>query len=209
MDFGLANVISIIGKIIGFILLVIAYLYIDKLEKTGCECANHPYRKSIKRYLVFAIIYFVITVSIPPSVAIDLFGQSAGIAYVLVDLVFTIISLVFFVLMMRYIKYLSIEKCKCSEGNTREILYIYSVLEVVLLSLLVILPLVTSVIKGAFALAITTVENVQGKSGTVTDAVFNPVGALRKAPRAAIRDTKSLLSLPKTAVKGVSKILKK
>ena len=41
MDLGIANAISIVGKIIGFILLVIAYLYIDKLEKTGCDCAEH------------------------------------------------------------------------------------------------------------------------------------------------------------------------
>lgn len=209
MDLGIANAISVIGKIIGFILLVIAYLYVDKLEKTACECFEHPYRKPIKNYLMFAIGYFLVTAFLPPAVAVSILGPIAGFAYVIVDLVFTVVSLVFFVLMMRYINYLSVEKCKCSEGNTREILYIYSVLEVILLSLLVILPILTSIVKGAYALAVTTVKDVQSKTGNVTDAVFNPLHAVNKAPRAAIRDVREILSLPKTAVKGVKKVLRK
>ena len=209
MDLGIANAISVIGKIIGFILLVIAYLYMDKLEKVGCDCAEHPYRKPIKNYLVFAIVYFLVTVFLPPAVAVSMLGPVAGLAYVIVDLVFTVVSLVFFVLMMRYINYLSVEKCKCSEGNTREVLYIYSVLEVILLSLLVILPILTSIVKGAYALAVTTVTDVQRKTGTVTDAVFNPLDSINKAPRAAMRDAREILSLPKTAAKGVQKVLRR
>ena len=110
---------------------------------------------------------------------------------------------------MRYINYLSVEKCKCSEGNTREILYIYSILEVILLSLLVIVPILTSIIKGAYGLAVSTVKSVQGKTGTVNDAVFNPLSGINKAPRAAMRDVREVMSLPKTAVKGVKKILRR
>ena len=209
MSLGIATAVSIIGKIVGFILLVIAYLYMDKLEKTGCDCAEHPYRKPIKQYLTFAIAYFLITVFLPPTVTVSLLGPVAGIVYVIIDLVFTLVSLVFFVLMMRYINYLSVEKCKCSEGNTRDVLYIYSILEVVLLSLLVILPILTSIIKGAFALAVTTVKDVQSRTGTVTDSVFNPLHAVNKAPRAALRDVREVLSLPKTAFKGVKKVLRK
>ena len=168
-----------------------------------------PYRKSIKTYLVFAIVYFLVTVFLPPALAVDLLGPIGGLAYVVADLVFTVVSLVFFVLMMRYINYLSVEKCKCSEGNTREILYIYSILEVILLSLLVIVPILTSIIKGAYGLAVTTVKSVQGKTGTVNDAVFNPLSGINKAPRAAMRDVREVMSLPKTAVKGVKKILRR
>lgn len=209
MNLGLANAVSVVGKIIGFILLVVAYMYIDKLEKTGCDCAEHPYRKPIKKFLTFAIIYFLITVFLPPALAVDMLGPVAGIIYVVVDIIFTLVALVFFVLMMRYTKYLSVEKCKCSEGNTREILYIYSILEVIILSLLVILPILTSIVKGAFALAVTTVKDVQSKTGTVTDSVFNPIHAINKAPRAAMRDAREILSLPRTAVKGVKKVFRK
>jgi hypothetical protein len=208
MDLSVANAISIVGKLLGFILLVVAYVYINKLEKTGCECSVHPYRESIHRYLTFAIVYFVITVFFPPSVAIGIFGPVGGIAYVIIDIIFTIVSLVFFILMMRYIKFLSVEKCKCSEGNTREILYIYSVVEVVILSLLVVLPILTTIIKGAFALAISTVEDVKSKTGTVTDAVFNPLKAVRQVPRTARRDFSDIISGPGAAVKGVSKVLR-
>jgi len=207
MDLGLANAISIIGKMIGFILLVLAYMYLNKLEQIGCDCAEHPYRNRIKTFLKFAIGYFLITVFFPPSVAVKYFGSVVGIVYVLIDIVFTLISLVFFILMMRYIKYLSIEKCKCSEGNTREILYIYSVVEVILLSLLVILPIVTSIIKGAFALAVTTVQELKSSTGTVTGAVFNPLKAIKDIPSALTRDVKGVVSLPKTGYKGVKKVL--
>ena len=209
MDLSLANAISVIGKIIGFILLVIAYMYIDKLEKTGCECAAHPYQKPIKKFLIFAISYFLVTIFLPPTLAVSLLGPVAGFAYVIVDIIFTFVSLVFFVLMMRYTKYLSLEKCKCIEGNTREILYIYSILEVIILSLLVILPILTSIVKGAFALAVSTVKDVQSKTGTVTDSVFNPLKAIKEIPRGIKRDVRDLMTLPSTAVKGVKKVLRK
>ena len=207
MDFGLANAISVIGKTIGFVLLVLAYIYINKLEKTGCECAQHPYRNRIKSYLQFAIAYFLITLFLPLGLAVRYLGSTVGILYVLIDIIFTLVSIVFFVLMMRYIKYLSIEKCKCSEGNTREILYIYSIVEVIILSLLVILPILTSIIKGVFALAVTSVQEVKGKSGTVAESVFNPLKALKEVPRAATRDVKDIIKLPGTAVEGVKKVL--
>ena len=209
MDFGIANAVSVVGKIIGFILLVVAYMYIDKLEKIGCACADHPYRKPIKNFLKFAIVYFLLTTFLPPAVAAELLGPVAGLIYVVLDVVFTVVALVFFVLMMRYTKYLSVEKCKCSEGNTREILYIYSILEVIMLSLLVILPIVLSIGKGAFALAVTTVKDVQSKTGTVTDSVFNPLKAVKSVPRALKNDAREVLSLPKTAVKGVKKVFRK
>ena len=209
MNFGIANAVSVVGKIIGFILLVVAYMYMDKLEKIGCACADHPYRKPIKKFLVFAIVYFLITTFLPPAVAVDIFGPVVGIAYVIIDMIFTLVSLVFFVLMMRYTKYLSVEKCKCSEGNTREILYVYSVLEVVMLSLLVIVPILASIVKGAFALAVTTVKDVQHKTGTVTDSVFNPLKAIKSTPRALRNDAREILSLPKTAMKGVKKVFRK
>jgi hypothetical protein len=209
MDFGIANAVSVVGKIIGFILLVVAYMYLDKLEKIGCACAEHPYRKSIKKFLTFAIAYFLITTFLPPAVVVDLLGPVAGLAYVVIDIVFTVVALVFFVLLMRYTKYLSVEKCKCSEGNTREILYIYSIIEVIMLSLLVILPIVLSIGKGAFALAVTTVKDVQSKTGTVTDTVFNPLKAAKSVPRAFKNDAREILSLPKTAVQGVKKVFRK
>jgi hypothetical protein len=207
MDLSLANGIAIVGKIIGFILLVLAYMYLNKLEQTGCDCAEHPYRNRIKGYLKFAIGYFLITVFFPPSVAVKYFGSVVGMIYVLVDILFTLVSLVFFILMMRYIKYLSVEKCKCSEGNTREILYVYSVVEVILLALLVILPIVTSIIKGAFALAVTTVQDIKSNTGTVTESVFNPLKAIKEVPRAVKRDVRDIASLPKTGMKGVKKVL--
>lgn len=209
MDLGLANAVSVIGKTIGFILLVVAYMYVDKLEKMGCDCAAHPYQKPIKNFLIFAIVYFLVTLFLPPSAAVALFGPIAGFAYVIVDIVFTVVALVFFIMMMRYIKYLSVEKCKCSEGNTRQILYVYSILEVIILSLLVILPILTSIIKGTFALAVTTVKDVQSKTGTVTDSVFNPLKAVKSVPRALSRDVREVASLPRTAVKGVKKVLRR
>jgi hypothetical protein len=209
MNLGLASAVSVIGKLIGFILLIVAYLYIDKLEKTGCACSVHPYRESIHTYLIISLSYFFITVFFPPSVAVSILGPIGSLAYLVIEFVFTIVSLVFFILMMKYIKYLSVEKCKCSEGNTREILYIYSVVEVVLLTLFVVLPILVSVIKGAFALAVTTINDVQDKTKTVSEAVFNPLKSVKEIPRALRTDVREIMTLPKTAVKGVKKVLRR
>ena len=120
----LGNLLSTIIGIIGVFLLVLVYTYVDKLEKIGCDCSSHPYRKYIKGFSIFAIIYVVFMFIIPASVAIRTFGKDMAFVYAIAHVIFAILAIVFFVYSLLYTRYLMKEKCKCSEDSRREILYL-------------------------------------------------------------------------------------
>jgi hypothetical protein len=209
MDLSVSYILSIFGKTLGLILLFIAYMYIDKLEKIGCVCAEHPHRKPIKNFLIFAMLYFALTVFFPPAITVKYLGPVTGSIYVALDTIFVLVSLVFFILILKYVRYLTVEKCKCSEDVRREVVYIYAIVEVIILVLLVVLPIVLSIIKGAFALAVTSVKEIQHSVDDVSEAVFNPLKAIKKGPKAIVRNVRETLSLPKTAYKGIKRIATK
>ena len=39
-------------SILGIVLMVTTYMYILKLERIACQCAEHPYRNFIKNYIL-------------------------------------------------------------------------------------------------------------------------------------------------------------
>ena len=67
-------------KILLAILLITTYLYIEKLEQTGCECSEHPNRQFIKTFSLFSAIFYLITVFVNPA-NLDLGNAFMGIYY--------------------------------------------------------------------------------------------------------------------------------
>lgn len=163
------------------------YTYIDKLEKTGCECARHPYRNFIKGYTLFAIIYIALMFMIPVSMAVKMGGKSAALLYMVANLLFVVVSIVFFICSIIYIRYLMKEKCKCSEDIRREVLYIWSILEVVYLALVAILPILVFLVAGIVGLGAGAIELVGSKESLVKDSVINPLKSAKRIPK-AVRD---------------------
>ena len=72
-------------SILGIVLMVTTYMYIQKLERIACQCAEHPYRKFIKNYILFAIGFLVVTTFVPPAVADKLFGANFAVVYKLIQ----------------------------------------------------------------------------------------------------------------------------
>jgi len=194
----LAHIIIVANSFLGIFLLLLAYTYIDKLEKIGCACSESKYRKFLKNFALFAIVYLLVTMLIPPSAAVEMFGVAGSIAYKVVNMVFFVLSFVFFVLAMLYVRNLINEKCQCSEDVRREVLYIYSIVEVVMLSLGVVFGVLLSLVSGAVALAIATVNNIEKSGYEITDTVRNPVKSLREVPSNFKKVTSSL----KNTLKG-------
>jgi hypothetical protein len=183
----LSHIFSVIISIIGIFLLGMTYTYIDKLEKTGCECARHPYRNFIKGYTLFAIIYIALMFMIPVSMAVKMGGKSAALLYMVANLLFVVVSIVFFICSIIYIRYLMKEKCKCSEDIRREVLYIWSILEVVYLALVAILPILVFLVAGIVGLGAGAIELVGSKESLVKDSVINPLKSAKRIPK-AVRD---------------------
>ncbi len=188
----LAYLFGVVGSLIGIILLGLTYTYIVKLENTGCECAEHPYRDFVKKYSLFAIGFLLVTMFLPIQAVVKALGPTGAMVYMLIKVIYTLATFVFFVLAFIYVRYLTVEKCKCSEDVRREILYIASILEIVLLSAFFVIPLVVFVLTGAYALAIGSVKFVDGKFDVVKEAAVNPLASAKKVPKALSKTVRKL-----------------
>jgi len=179
----IAQMLAIAISFLGIFLLLMIYTYIDKLEKTGCECSESPYRSFIKNFPIFAVLYLVLTMALSAGAAISMFGSAGAMIYMLIRAAFFVMFFVFFVLVIVYVRNLITMKCECSEDIRREVMYIYAILEVVLLSLSVVFVLLESIIQGAYAISMNTVKTMSNDSGEVNDTVKNPLKALTKVPK--------------------------
>lgn len=174
---------------VGIILLGVTYFYIDKLEKMPCECARHPYQRFVKTYPLFAIAYLALTMFLLPSVGA---GKMLGGVLAVAQFIYTIATIAFFIMALMYIRYLKAAKCACSESMTREIIYIWSILELVILLSLIVVGVIMFIVSGAFALAVGTVGKVNDSARTVQEAAVNPLKSARKVPGALRKTLKSL-----------------
>jgi len=197
----ISQVLSVAISFLGIFLLLMIYTYIDKLEKTGCECSESQYRSFIKIFPLVAVFYLVVTMTLSPGFTISLFGPMGSLMYMLVRAVFFVLFFVFFVLVIIYVRNLITFKCECSEDIRREIMYLYAILEVVLLSLSVIFVLLESIVQGAYAIGLNTVKEMSKDSAEVNDTVRNPLKALKKVPSNIGKISKSL-SKTLSKVKG-------
>lgn len=186
-------IVNAVVNMIGVIAMLVIYTYIDKLEKIECACAEHPMRKFIKNYVVFAIIFLLVATFLPPSVVNSMFGPAITMLYAIVHFVFIIATFVFYVYVMRYARYLMVNKCKCSEDFRREAMYVYSILMVIIYAVLVFLPLLASIVLGGTALAMTSGKQaLKDIRSTSMDIAVNPLKVARKVPKALRASLKKL-----------------
>ena len=197
----LSHMLGIAISFLGIFLLLMVYTYIDKLEKTGCACSESKYRDYIKNFSIFAVLYLFITMIFPPAAAVKMFGGVGSIVYFVAHILFVILSFVFLVLVIVYVRGLVKAKCECSEDIRREVMYLYAILEIVMLSLSVVFILLESIVVGAFALSLHTVDDMSKSSSEVESSMTNPIGALRKVPK----NFKNVASSLKKTLKGKSK----
>lgn len=186
------QIVSLIAGFIGIVLMFVTYLYIDKLEKIGCACAAHPYQKFVKNYPLFAIAYLAITMFLPPSIMAARSGTAVGATLMAASFIFTIATVVFFVLALMYVRYLKVAKCACSEDVRREVLYWWALAELVILFMLVLIPIMFAVLAGAFALTVGTAGKISAASGQVREAAVNPLKSARKVPAAFKKSLKAM-----------------
>jgi uncharacterized membrane protein len=159
------------------------YAYIDKLEKVGCACSEHRYRKFVKNFPLVAVVYIVLFLFLSPAMIFDAFGSVGKFVMDALVFLFGITAIVFFVLAFLYTRYLMTEKCKCSEDMRRDVLYVWSLLEIVLIVALVVLMLLTTTIMGNMG---ANVSSALGKTSEIGH------GALHKPLHHASKISKSL-----------------
>lgn len=188
------SLVWFITSMIGFVLLVVTYTYIRKLESVDCACAEHPHKDYIKKYLMFAIGWLLVTSVLSPAKAVSLFGPVFGIIYKFLHWVYVIATVVFFIYSIKYVNYLMREKCKCSEDVRRSVLYWWSILMIVIYVSLVLIPLLVVFVSGGVALAISSGKGGLRTLDTVaTESAMNPLKSARKVPKALRQSLKTVL----------------
>lgn len=182
------SMLSIVRDISGIILLALTYSYLDKLEKIGCACAEHPYRAFIKGYTIFAIVFLAVTMFIPLSTVTKTFGAMGGFVYYIVNLAFVIATVIYFALVLVYANYLMKAKCACSEDFRREVMALYAIIELIVLGFLVVLPRALEFVTLAYNLFIKTSSGVSGSSKDVLKSIRDPLSGLGRVPKAFTND---------------------
>ena len=177
-----AWIVGAIFSILGLVILAMFYTYLKKLEKAGCPCARSKYEPFVKAYTVLAIAISVLLLVFPPQAAAKLGGPGFGAAYLFLLGLYLIGLFVYFIMAFKYIQYLRSAKCACSADIRREVMYVYSILEVLLLGLVVILPLVLLIVNGAVMLALTATKGMMKNEAAGMDVVINPIKAVKKLP---------------------------
>jgi len=190
----LAYILSLINSLLGVLFLIMAYTYIEKLEKIGCACSEHPYRKYVKNFTIFLVAYLLLTMFLPPATLASLMGPTSGFLMMALHAAVTLVGVSFFVITIMYVRWLKTEKCKCSEDVRREVMYIISIIEIIAIFLSVILLILLGVTGGALMLVVTAVKSAHKSEGTVMNYIANPISAARSIPG-------NLKKLPKTLKK--------
>jgi hypothetical protein len=187
-----SNIVGWLLSIVGLILLVVSYTYIAKLEQIDCKCAEHPYRNFIKGYIIFAIIFLLLMMVFPASKAGKMFGMTGAFIYATLAFLFTISSVVFFVYALMYVRYLMKAKCMCSEDGRRTALYVWSIAELVILGIIVVIPLIAILAITTIGLITGGVKQISRVSPSVVEAVSNPLKSSRRVPGILRRELRSL-----------------
>lgn len=182
----LGNVESIVYalmSVLGIVLMLTTYMYIQKLERIQCACSEHPYRNYIKNYILFAIVFLLFTMFVTPAQAVKMFGTTFGLVYSVAQVIYGFATFIFFVYALQYVRYLMREKCKCSEDVRREVLYVWSIAEIVIIGVLVILPLLSQVVLSSLGVVMSaTKELVTKEPSAMREAAVNPLKSLKKLP---------------------------
>lgn len=191
-------------KILLAILLITTYLYIEKLETTGCECSEHPNRQFIKSFSIFGAIFYIITVFVNPA-TLD-FGSVFTSIYGVLDLVFFIMLGIFFYYTIDYVRYLINEKCKCSEDMRRELILGGSVIELILIVMVFIGSMLIPVTSTCVS---SVIDNVAKTSSEIKKTVSNPYSAILETPKKLKKTASQFKNASKSVFKDVStKVLK-
>ena len=192
------GIMNAVVNMIGVIAMLVIYTYVDKLEKIDCPCAEHPMRNFIKNYIIFAIIFLLIATFLPAGTINSMLGPVYTMIYGIVYFVFIIATFVFFVYVMRYARFLMVNKCKCSEDFRREAMYVYSIIMVVVYGILVFLPLMLALIQGAIALMLSSGKQaVKDIRRTSMNVAVSPLKAVQELPKSLRKSVKKFGKLAK------------
>ena len=196
---------SAIIQAIFAILLIIILSYIYKLENMGCECSEHPNKEFIKNFTIVALAYFLIT----SIISLKSVAESMG--YVVVQLL-SIATFVFFLMFVVYIyyafdyvRYLTNEKCKCSEDISRDIISVGTMISLFLFLTLLFTIIIVPILLSTLSDLLNRLEVFEGE---IEDTVSNPMRTIQKTPDRILTSVKDVGKFVKKSAKKITNLRK-
>lgn len=197
---------GLILHILVFVLLLMIYTYILKLENIGCKCSDHPNKDFIKSYTMISIIFFILSSFVSLRDVHDNLGEPVAILISIFTMVFYVIFIVYIYLTFEYVRYLINEKCKCSEDWRREIIMVGTMIEFILffIALLtgIIIPVLTESVISVLSKADTFRRDVR-------ETIYNPIGSINKVPSRLSKSARNVSSFLKKTSKDLKKLSRK
>jgi hypothetical protein len=197
---------SLIIQMIFVILLVIIYAYLHKLENIGCECSEHPNKDFIKNFTIIALVYFFVTAFISLKSIAKSMGGVVVQLLAIATFVFFLLFVVYIYYAFDYVRYLTNEKCKCSEDMSRDVIAVGT-----MISLFLFLTLLFTII--IIPILIITLSNLLDKiedfESEVEQTIRNPMRTFKSTPDRIARSAKEIGSFVKKSAKKITNVRRK
>jgi predicted PurR-regulated permease PerM len=191
-------------KLLVAILLITTYLYIDKLEKTGCYCGEHYNKDFIKKFSLFAFCYYIITLLINPS-SIKMNINIIKI-YTIIEIIFLFMIAYYFYATIQYIRFLVNEKCKCSEDMRREFIMWGSIIELFLILIVFLNAMLIPVFTNSIS---TIIDNIPNTQKEIKNVLNDPLSSLKKSPNIIKKSLKNIINSSKSSINKINNNLSK
>jgi len=196
---------NVVLNLFVFLLLIAVYTYIVKLENTACACAEHPNKSFIKNFSIFALVFLSIITFVPMHAIIDNFGPTVAGLFAFVKFVFYVVCIVYFYMILDYVRYLVNEKCKCSDDYRRSLIMAGAIVEIVILFLILIVIIIMPVIFNSVSVVVRNMDDFERE---VSSAMRTPYDSLKKVPKELNNMSAMLSNIGKQSKKGFKKMTK-
>lgn len=173
------------------IFFAIIYSYLYHLENIGCECSLHPYKEIIKQFTIYAFIFVIFVSVIPTGMVSKYFGNTIGIIYVMIKLMFYMSCIIYFYMILEYTRFLVNEKCKCSDDIRREIITAGSILEIIIMLFSILIVVIIPILFGSLTYIAKNYKNLERELST---SMRSPIKAATKIPSKLSNENKLIKS---------------
>lgn len=194
---------SAIIQAIFAILLIIILSYIYKLENMGCECSEHPNKEFIKNFTIVALAYFLIT----SIISLKSVAESMGFVVVqllsIATFVFFLMFVVYIYYAFDYVRYLTNEKCKCSEDISRDIISVGTMISLFLFLTLLFTIIIVPILLSTLSDLLNRLEVFEGE---IEDTVSNPMRTIQRTPDRILTSVKDMGKFVKRSAKKITNL---
>jgi len=197
---------GLILNILVFILLLLIYTYIVKLENIGCACSEHPNKSFIKTFTLISVLFLLFTSFVSLHYVYENIGEAVAILFFILTMIFYVVFIVYIYLTFEYTRYLINEKCKCSEDWRREVIMIGTMIEFILFFVLLLTGIIIPVLIEA---VISVLSKADSFRKDVKETIYNPIQSLNKVPSKLKKSVSRVSSFLKKSSRDLKKLSKK